>query len=53
MRVVGVFDAECPVFAKRVLDLCADLLVSEFGQVGELALSEAVALVGHHDAVSP
>ena len=53
MRIIGVFNAECPIFAKRVLDLCGDLLVSELGQEGELALCEAIAMVCHHDEVSP
>jgi len=52
MRVVGVFDADCPVVLQRVLQLRGDLRIGQVGQVGKLALGDAVAVVGDHDGGS-
>ena len=41
MRVVGEFDCDCPALVDGVLDLGADLVVAEIGQVRERALGDA------------
>ena len=48
MRVVRVFDIHRPAFLQGVLDLLGDLLIGQIGQVGELALGDAVTVIGHH-----
>src|SRR3569832_2252224 len=52
VRVVGVLDVDRPAVLECVLDLRGDLLVGEIRQKRELTLRDAVASIGHHNALS-
>ena len=48
MRVIGVFNAYCPIVLQRIFNLRRDLFVRQWGKERKLPLCDEISYIGHH-----